>query len=178
MAMETWSSPINNTRQKPEGEGWAVTGYRSVRRAANPNRMGSGFTTVQVPIYSRSAPAPAPPPPPPAPAPTTEPSQVQDPTPLDVNQPGQNTSPYQSQIDDLLRVISQMGTQQPQAPVINIEPPKSTFSASTAVDGNATGFTRAKSAAKRAGLTNKGASRLRINRTGQTSASSGLNIGV
>ena len=45
------------------------------------------------------------------------------------------------------------------------------------VDGNALGFTRAKSSARKAGLTTKGTSRLRITR-GQTSASSGLNIGV
>lgn len=45
------------------------------------------------------------------------------------------------------------------------------------VDGNAMGFTRAKSSARKAGLTTKGTSRLRITR-GQTTASSGLNIGV
>lgn len=96
---------------------------------------------------------------------------AQDPTPLDVGQ----SNPYQSQIDDLIKVIAGMNQQQP---VVNIDIPKAGFAGSTAVDGNATGFTRAKSAAKRAGLTNKGTARLRINRTGQTTASSGLNIGV
>lgn len=51
-------------------------------------------------------------------------------------------------------------------------------SGSTGVTGNATGFSRKQSSARKAGLTSKGTGRLRINRTGQTSASSGLNIGV
>ena len=74
MALEIWKPPagLNYAGSKakpPEGEGWQITGYNPVRIAMNPNRMGSGFRTEQVPIYGRSAPAPAPPPPPPAPAP-------------------------------------------------------------------------------------------------------------
>lgn len=181
--METWSPTgvgfvFGAQAQKPPGEGWALTGYSQRRIPMNPNRMGSGFRTVQVPIYTRqtqAAPAPASAPAP-AQAPAQAPASAQDPTPLNVNQT-QSTNPYQSQIDDLLKVIAGMAQPAP-APVVNIEPPKPTFAGSTAVDGNATGFTRAKSAAKRAGLTNKGTARLRINRTGQTTASSGLNIGV
>ena len=181
MALETWSWWGNAAPgSKPPGEGWQQTGTQTIRQ--NAPKFNSGYRTIEVPIYTRMAQEQqaAPPPPPPASAPPAPPSRVEDPTPLTINQGTSNgsPSPYQSQIDDLLRVISQMSTQQQQAPVINIEPPKPTFSASTAVDANATGFTRAKSAAKRAGLTNKGTSRLRINRTGQTSASSGLNIGV
>lgn len=80
MAIETWS-PENSsifTPQKPEGEGWTVTGYRDVR-TPNP-KHNSGYVTSQVPIYSRTiqeAPPPAPaPPPPPAPAPVAAPAPV------------------------------------------------------------------------------------------------------
>ena len=75
MAFEIWTSPINSINQKPpEGEGWQITGYSTKRIPMNPNRMGSGFRTEQVPIYGRLAPAPAPPPPPPAPAPAPAPN--------------------------------------------------------------------------------------------------------
>ena len=63
MALEIWKPPagLNYAGSKakpPEGEGWQITGYNPVRIAMNPNRMGSGFRTEQVPIYGRSAPAP------------------------------------------------------------------------------------------------------------------------
>jgi len=65
MAIETWSPQgtglFSGFPQKPEGEGWTVTGYRDIR-TQNP-RFGSGYSTSQVPIYTRStkpAPAPAP----------------------------------------------------------------------------------------------------------------------
>ena len=81
MAFEIWTSPINSINQKPpEGEGWQITGYSTKRIPMNPNRMGSGFRTEQVPIYGRSAPAPAPAPaataPPPAPAAPPAPPQL------------------------------------------------------------------------------------------------------
>ena len=72
MALEIWKPPATTSwanpapQKPPEGEGWQITGYNTIRNPANPNRMGSGFTTTQTPIYGRSAPAPAPPPPPPA----------------------------------------------------------------------------------------------------------------
>jgi hypothetical protein len=47
---------------------------------------------------------------------------------------------------------------------------------SAALEGGAVGFRRRKSSARLAGLTSKGTSRFKIN--GQTSTSSGLNIGV
>jgi hypothetical protein len=58
MAIETWSpsqySPFSGSYiNKPEGEGWQITGYDERRIAMNPNRMGSGFKTVRVPIYTR-----------------------------------------------------------------------------------------------------------------------------
>jgi hypothetical protein len=69
MALEIWKAPagLNYAGSKakpPEGEGWEITGYNTVRIPMNPNRMGSGFRTEQVPVYGRLAPAPAPPPPP------------------------------------------------------------------------------------------------------------------
>ena len=79
MAIETWSpsqySPFSGSYiGKPEGEGWEITGYNQ-RRV--PSRMGSGFRTVNVPIYTRQAqpaPAPAPAPAPPAPPAPPQPS--------------------------------------------------------------------------------------------------------
>jgi hypothetical protein len=60
MAMETWSPSalsvgrmFSGQSTKPSGEGWTITGYKPEKIAMNPNRMGSGFRTVQVPIYSR-----------------------------------------------------------------------------------------------------------------------------
>ena len=52
------------------------------------------------------------------------------------------------------------------------------FTSSTMLSGNATGFSRARSSARKAGLTTKGTSRLKINRAGPNAASSGLNIGM
>jgi hypothetical protein len=61
MAIETWSPQgtgiFSGTPQKPPGEGWTITGYRT-QRTPNP-KMGSGYSSAQVPIYSRSAAAPA-----------------------------------------------------------------------------------------------------------------------
>ena len=53
--METWSpqSSAYGVPQKPEGDGWQLTGYNNVR--INNPKMGSGFTTKQVPIYMRQA---------------------------------------------------------------------------------------------------------------------------
>ena len=75
--METWSPTGVGTifgaeAQKPPGEGWTLTGYSQNRIAMNPNRMGSGFRTVQVPIYTRQTQQQAAPPPAPAPAPAAE----------------------------------------------------------------------------------------------------------
>jgi len=60
MAIETWSPQSTGMfrgNQKPPGEGWTITGYRT-QRTPNP-KMGSGYSSAQVPIYSRSAAAPA-----------------------------------------------------------------------------------------------------------------------
>ena len=56
MALEIWKAPagLNYAGSKakpPEGEGWEITGYNTVRIPMNPNRMGSGFRTEQVPVY-------------------------------------------------------------------------------------------------------------------------------
>lgn len=83
MGLETWSpqSSVYGAPQKPEGDGWVLTGYNPVR-VSNP-KMGSGFTTTQVPVYMRQtapeptpapAPAPAPPPPPVQQTPVTLPT--------------------------------------------------------------------------------------------------------
>ena len=85
MAIETWSPKVmgfgfgNFAGQKPEGEGWQITGYDERRIAMNPSRMGSGFKTVRVPIYTRMGqPAPAPAAAPaPAPAPAAPPAPPQ-----------------------------------------------------------------------------------------------------
>ena len=66
-------SPFSRSRQQKPPEGSVITGYKQQRIAVNPNRMGSGFRTVQVPIYTQ-IPQAAPPPPPaaaPEPAPAT-----------------------------------------------------------------------------------------------------------
>lgn len=52
------------------------------------------------------------------------------------------------------------------------------YSTGTMLAGNAGGFNRARSSARKTGLTTKGTSRLKIARGGQTGASSGLNIGI
>ena len=69
-------SPFSRYRQQKPPEGSVITGYKQQQIAVNPNRMGSGFRTVQVPIYTQ-IPQAAPPPPPPAapePAPTPAPA--------------------------------------------------------------------------------------------------------
>lgn len=170
--METWSPDRTRVGEKPKGDGWVLSGYKPREKLSWTGPKGVPLY-VEVPIYTRAQQQQTAPPPPPAPAaPAPQAPRAENPTPLQINQ----VSPYQSQIDSLTKIISQMSQQQ--QPAVTVEPPQPTFSASTTVDGNAAGFTRAKSAAKRAGLTSKGTSRLRINRTGQTSASSGLNIGV
>ena len=82
MAMETWS-PLQgpsyggfgpNPSLKPPGEGWSITGYKSLRVQTSNPKMGSGMKTIQIPIYTRQTQA-APPPPPPAPAPAPAPAK-------------------------------------------------------------------------------------------------------
>lgn len=91
--------------------------------------------------------------------------------------PGDQT--YQMQIQSLQDQIKQIQTE-PAKPAEMPAPaePLMIVNSNSSVSGNATGFTRAQSAARKANLTSKGSSRLRIKPTGQTSASSGLNIGV
>lgn len=69
--------------------------------------------------------------------------------------------------EDLLASLGDM-FQQP-------DPMQAVGGPGSALDGGATGFRRKRSSARMAGLTNKGTSALKI--TGQTSKSSGLNIG-
>jgi hypothetical protein len=91
----------------------------------------------------------------------------------------QSQSPYSDEIADILKQLA--NRQNAPAPVsapTTIQLPDPGYTSSTAVAGNASGFTRKQSSARKAGLTTKGTSRLRISRTGQTTASSGLNIGV
>lgn len=113
MALETWSPSGSGWRyglsaSKPEGEGWQLTGYSERRIPMNPNRMGSGYKTERVPIYSRvaqqaaPAPAPAAPAPPAFPAtptnlPVSPPPQPQGPTMADV------ASQFSSQIQEMQR---------------------------------------------------------------------------
>jgi hypothetical protein len=161
------TSPFYKPPKPPPGS--VITGYVPIKVGASARSPGR---TVHRPIYSSPAPAPAPAPargPAPKPQPRRPAPQASAPERLSIQQ----SSPYQSQIDALMRQISQMSTPTPPP-----EPPRPSVSSSTDVDANAAGFTRAQSAAKKARLTNKGTSRLRISRTGQTSASSGLNIGV
>ena len=99
--METWTSPKNNTRQKPEGEGWQITGYKPVRIAMNPNRMGSGFRTEQVPIYGRSAPAPAAAPPQQAAAPAPKAASAPRPSP-ESDRYRKEAEGYMKQAQDML----------------------------------------------------------------------------
>jgi hypothetical protein len=75
--METWTPPNTgggfgpNISAKPPGEGWTITGYNTQRVQTNNPKMGSGYKTVNVPIYTRMT---APPPPPPQPAPPPAPA--------------------------------------------------------------------------------------------------------
>ena len=59
--------------------------------------------------------------------------------------------------------------------IIQADPKQEVGGPGSVLDGGATGFRRKRSSARMAGLTNKGTSQLKI--TGQTSKSSGLNIG-
>jgi hypothetical protein len=167
---------------------------------------GGGFfgprgSAVNQVVLQRNAPPP--PPPPPAPAPPPPPRvEPQNPTPLvpaSLAPQAQPQTQYSEQIASLLKQLNiqsaptqssaapaptqsatttapRQSTAAPPPPVI--EMPEPSYSSSTAVGGNAGGFTRKQSAARKAGLTTKGTSRLKISRTGQNTASSGLNIGV
>jgi hypothetical protein len=145
-------------------------GARDPRLGADSLKFGGGTMLLRRTSEPAAA-APAPAAPAPAPVPQVAP---QDPTSLSI---GSASSPFQSQTDSLLKQMSAMQTSTPSTPEI-VEPPKPMVTTSTSVGDNATGFTRKRSSAREAGQTTKGTSRLRISRTGQTSASSGLNIGV
>lgn len=83
---------------------------------------------------------------------------------------GDEISDYENQpkgYEDLLASLGDM-MKQP-------DPMQAVGGPGSALDGGATGFRRKRSSARMAGLTNKGTSALKI--TGQTSKSSGLNIG-
>ena len=138
----------------------------------------------------------------PKPSESFPPITVTQPTPT-VNKPevvqAPSTSTYQSQIDSLLGEIKSQQSSAPSpqqtpftqstpsllpsvsspTPSIAATPVAEELKISTgsAVTGNAMGFNRVRSSARKANMTGKGTARLRINRTGQTSASSGLNIG-
>ena len=67
------------------------------------------------------------------------------------------------------------------APEPPAPPPPPQFSpggVGATLDGNASGFRRKKSSARMSGLTTKGTGRFKISGAGQSSSSSGLNIGV
>lgn len=83
MAGETWSPGLNGAgvigngltgridyNAKPEGEGWQITGYRTVNQTVS-SRNGNQVNSIQVPIYTRMSAPTAAPAPTPAPTPTT-----------------------------------------------------------------------------------------------------------
>ena len=116
MALEIWKPPANDMwswnpslrAKPPEGEGWQITGYNTNRIPMNPNRMGSGFRTEQVPIYGRSAAAPAPAAPTPAaPAPAQAPAPTQLPTNTYAPPPGPSMGDIASQFSSQIAAMQQ-----------------------------------------------------------------------
>jgi hypothetical protein len=108
-----------------------------------------------------AAPAPAPPPAP-APAPTPAPKPY---TPTPLVSEGANQSSLQI-------------AKAPEPPAPPPPPQFSPGGVGSSLDSNASGFRRKKSAARMSGLTTKGTGRFKIGGAGQSSSSSGLNIGV
>ena len=109
-------------------------------------------------------PAAAAPAPPPAPAPAPAPAPPPEPyTPKPLVAEGTNQS-------------SLMIAKAPEPPAPPPPPQFSPGGVGSSLDSNASGFRRKKSAARMSGLTTKGTGRFKIG--GQSSSSSGLNIGV
>ncbi len=133
----------------------------------------------KIPYYDsawQAAPAPAPAPAP-TPAPTPE-RTPKNPEPIVPTAEDPIRSPYQDAIDAINKAISGMSQATAPAPTPAPEPPKVLSATGSAVSGNAMGFVRKESRAKKSGATNKGTSQLKIASQGQTNRSSGLNIGI
>ena len=164
----TWSPLTQGISAKPPGEGWTITGYKT----ENVPRVGKAaegglYSKVQVPIYTRlQAPAPAPPPPP-APAPP----RVEPVNPQPLVQATNQSSGFESQIADVLKEIASNKTPMPDMSSLKI-------ASGTNVTGNATGFARKESRARKSGQVTQGTSRVRINRLPTAAPSARVNIGV
>lgn len=182
LKIEEWYPRMPGPHKAPEG--FVQTGSKQI--FVNKGGSGTNMGYVTVPLYTKQSPVAAAPAPAPAPAPTPKPTVApQDPVPLVPLQIGAGTgsgapmgTDYSSQIADLLKQITEAQSKPVEMPDIKLDIPGFSVANSTAITNNATGFTRKQSTARKAGLTSRGTARLRINRSGQTTASSGLNIGI
>jgi hypothetical protein len=171
-----WGNYVPPGYEKVAWEPTSIYGPRGGYNGPGTGYIGTGTMLLRRTGQQEAA-APQVPTPPPTPTVTPRDPEPLVPTPGPSN--SETKSPYSDEIADLLKQLA--NRQNAPAPVsapTTIQLPDPGYTSSTAVAGNASGFTRKQSSARKAGLTTKGTSRLRISRTGQTTASSGLNIGV